>query len=447
MLFTRGVRAGGVSTSRTSRNQFLSSWVFMLMLAIPVICALATSAHAQYGSLPVGQVTNVTAEGCPTSQWYPGTSCFSATLTGCANISDLSFTFGYLNPTTQTANGTIVFFNGSDGTEPAGDSTGVVPGETQYVTDYLTAGYQIVQVAWSASWEQALFPWPLSTQPLGNVQAAACRPATFLNYVFNSINLYQGVLNGNGTLRADPNAGMCAQGASAGSAQIAYSLSYYGPPAGTPWWIDNVELISGPVLSDIEQGCMQPGPTNPTKICPPDQHGNPQYGCRLGTGSYWSLFPTYLTGPNHGVGGWTDDTSCANGSNTSTQSNNKWLAQSIVDQSQGATPTFNFSSTAMSAWLCRSVQNQQTAQNCATNYVKYDNYCPNNSSPQGQIFYSQIGQSNSPPSYNVYAVDNCYGPEGATSSAAYVTALPITGGYQDGYDAVKLDMIAACKHP
>jgi len=94
----------------------------------------------------------------------------------------------------------------------------------------------------------------------------------------------------------------------------------------------------------------------------------------------------------------------------------------------------------MSAWLCRSVANQQSAQNCSTNYVHYDNYCPNNSSPQGQIFYAQVA-AGSPQFYNVYAVDSCAGPEGATSSAASVTALPVNGGYQDGYDAVKYDMI------
>ncbi len=234
--------------------------------------------------------------------------CFSATLTGCASDDNNNFTFGYLSPTAGTVNGTIVFFNGSDGTDPAGDSTGNTPGETQYVSDYLAAGYQVVQVAWSFAWEQTLFGWPVGLKSFGNVQAGACRPATFLNYVFNSANLYQGVYKNNG------NAGMCAQGASAGSAQIAYSLAYYGVPAPAQWWIDNVELISGPVLSDIEQGCMQPPPTNPTTICPLNpETGLPQFGCQLGTGSSWSLYPTYLAGPNHGVGGWTDDNSCANG--------------------------------------------------------------------------------------------------------------------------------------
>jgi len=45
---------------------------------------------------------------------------------------------------------------------------------------------------------------------------------------------------------------MCALGDSAGSAAVAYSLAYYN--AGS--YFDNVELLSGPVLSDIEQGCQ-----------------------------------------------------------------------------------------------------------------------------------------------------------------------------------------------
>jgi hypothetical protein len=49
-------------------------------LAVIAACFLSTPARSQYGSLPIGQVTSPTAEACPTSQWYPGTTCFSATL-------------------------------------------------------------------------------------------------------------------------------------------------------------------------------------------------------------------------------------------------------------------------------------------------------------------------------------------------------------------------------
>lgn len=417
-----------------------------LTVAIFAFCVAAPkAAQAQYGSLSIGQVINVATSttACPTSNgWFSGINCNTATVTGCINTTDMNFTFGYLlPPSTTTVNGTIVFFNGKAGMDPAGDATGAVPGETQYITDYLTAGYEIVQIAWSQPWQESLIPWPPNVTPAGNVQAGACRPATFLNYVFNNSQMYQLTLNGNGSggIKANPNAGMCAQGASAGSAEVAYSLSYYTAPVSKPvWYIDNTELISGPVLSDIKQGCQQPAPAN-VNICPSGQYGC-QLGPPVGGGNVpWSISPTYLSGANAGVGSWTDDPTCAAGANTSPQSNSLWLAQSIVDQSTGATPSFSYSHTAMAGWLCRSLANPQTQQACSTDYLHNENNCPNNSSPQGQIFYAQVTPT--PSSFNLYAVDNCGGPEGATSREAWVSALSVPPGYQDGYDAVKYDMI------
>jgi len=130
-------------------------------LAVIALCFLPTPTQAQYGPLPIGQVTSVqsSSTACPiTAGWYQGINCYTATVTGCANVSDDTLTFGYLNPTTQTVNGTIVFFNGSSGTAPAGDATGSTPGETQYIGDYLSAGYQIVQVAWTQPWQESIIP-------------------------------------------------------------------------------------------------------------------------------------------------------------------------------------------------------------------------------------------------------------------------------------------------
>jgi hypothetical protein len=353
---------------------------------------------------------------------------------GCTSMTPMNFNFGYLSPASGTINGVIVFFNGKDGTAPAGDATGSPTEEWEFIHDYIAAGYEAVQVAWGFAWQEYYYPWPGGGgASLANVQAGACRPATFMNYVFN--NIYLPITQGTS---GNPRAGMCAQGASAGSAQVAYSLAYYAPPSGGQWWIDNVELISGPVLSDIAQGCVQPPPTNPTVIC-----GSGQWGCRLGMGgSSWSLYPTYLGGPNQSVGVWTNNATCAMGQNTTQTSYNLWLAQSIVDQpavSGGVAPVFSYPNTAMGGWLCRSLQHQQS--NCTgTNYNAQ--YCPNNSSPQGEIFQYQVSL-NSPANYNVYAVDQCNGPEGAADTNSYVLALqlPNNGGSQDGYDAIKYDMI------
>lgn len=126
---------------------------------------------------------------------------------------------------------------------------------------------------------------------------------------------------------------------------------------------------------------------------------------------------------------------------TTQTSYNLWLAQSIVDRptvSGGVNPAFSYPNTAMGGWLCRSVSNPQNI-NCTTNFNAQ--YCPNNSSPQGEIFQYQVSL-NSPSNYNVYAVDNCNGPEGASDINSKVLAL----NNLDGYDAVKLDMEAACTH-
>ncbi|MFZ0322307.1 MAG: hypothetical protein WAL56_24480 [Candidatus Sulfotelmatobacter sp.] len=401
-------------------------------LAVIACCLFSTLAQAQYGSLPIGQVTPPTAQSCNGSGWYPGINCYSATITGCTNTTTMNFNFGYLSPSTAKTNGVIVFFNGKDGTDPVGDATGSSTGEWQFIKDYLSAGYEVVQVAWGFAWQQYFSPWPGGSSPsIANVQAGACRPATFMNYVFN--NIYLPITKGT---NGNPNAGMCAQGASAGSAQVAYSLAYYAPPTNGQWWIDNVELISGPVLSDIAQGCMQPQPQK-TVIC-----GSNQWGCRLGTGgSYWSLYPTYLAGPNQSVGAWTNNGTCAMGNNTTQSSYTLWLVQSIVDQpaaSGGVAPVFSYPHTAMGGWLCRTVYNPQNID-CTTNFNAQ--YCPNNSSPQGQIFQYQVSLG-SPANYNVYAVDSCNGPEGAADPNSTVLAL----NNLDGYDAVKQDMEAACTH-
>jgi hypothetical protein len=214
-------------------------------------------------------------------------------------------------------------------------------------------------------------------------------------------NIYTTAVGGDSNHPANATAGMCAQGFSAGSAAVAYSLAYYGAV------LDNVELISGPVLSDIEQGCEVPLPPTLTLVCPPGQAG-----CNLGPGgSDWTASPSFVEMDLGFLRSWTNDSSCVNTSATSPTSNAAWLAQSIVDQStggagQGAVPTFTYS-TAMTAWLCRSLQNPSSICN-GSDYM----HCPNNSASQGEIFYSQITSANAPPHYKIYAVDLCNGPEG-----------------------------------
>lgn len=149
-------------TRRSRLKRFLSSpstvnlttRLLLTVMFVAVICCLLTiRAEAQYGSLAIGQVTSVTAESCPGSGWYPGMTCSSALITGCTTTTPMNFDYGYLPPASGTPKGVIVFFNGKDGTTPSGDATGSASGEWEYIADYLVAGYEVVQIRWSAAWQ------------------------------------------------------------------------------------------------------------------------------------------------------------------------------------------------------------------------------------------------------------------------------------------------------
>jgi hypothetical protein len=188
MLSTRSYRLG---PSRTHASTFdvVARVLAGATLAVVVLTLLSSPARAQYGSLAIGEVTGVTPlQSCPGSDWYPGLNCSSASITGCTNTTTMPFNFGYLAPSSGTINGVIVFFNGKDGTDPEGDATSNATGEWSFIQSYLAANYEVVQVAWSFAWQQYYSPWPGGSSPsIANVQAGACRSATFINYVFNNI--------------------------------------------------------------------------------------------------------------------------------------------------------------------------------------------------------------------------------------------------------------------
>jgi hypothetical protein len=391
----------------------------MALVALLILAAPAPAHAGSGGSLSLGSVTNQNAAACSGDEWISYSShgttynmtCASATLSGCPNVQDADFTYGQLIPS-GTVNGVIVFLDGGGGTTAAFETD-----EYNMLQYYFSQGYGVVQIAWNSDWEQT---------PDANIQNAACRPATFLNYVYN--NIYQPLTQGR---HGNSSAGMCAQGFSAGSAAIAYALSYYG--AGE--FLDNVELLAGPVLSDVKQGCEVP-PASPVTVCP-----NGQYGCRLGDDKPWTFSPGYVPYDSGLVRSWTNDNSCQGSIRTSGESNADWLAQSIVDENTGAAPTFNYANTSMSGWLCRSLRN--LASDCATNPNDYQN-CPNNSSTQGQLFYKNITRDIAPPVFNVYSVDGCYGPEGVSEGT--VDALAVRGQAPLAEVAIENDMTAQCFH-
>jgi hypothetical protein len=312
-------------------------------------------------------------------------------------------------PNTPVAKGTIIMFIGDGGVQSA------LSGTSLFADAYFKAGYEIVEFVWNDDWEYTTDPIPSGTY--GNILDAACRPATFLNYVYN--NLFLGPINN----QQNPSTRFCAHATSAGSAAVAYSLAYYG--AGS--MLDNVEMISGPVFSDIKQGCEVPAPQQNVTICPAGQPG-----CQLGVGgSSWTLSPSYL-GVASQVGLWTGDTTCRGSAMTSAASNASWLGQSIVNQSTGGqgqppVPTFSYPGTAISAWLCRSVLGGFGQAN--------------NSSPQGQLFYAQVGTNQTQVPYAIYAVDNCHYSEEVGPGNVPGYQYGIFGGTVNGLTAVPDDMV------
>jgi len=339
--------------------------------------------------------------------------CHSATVTNCPSVSDLSFTYSYDTP--ASPKGTIVFLSGAGGTDDNGDQ-----GPAGF---YFANGYEVIQIEWADDWEYTGGNDTNTTT--ANVRLAACRGATLLNFIFNTNNttLYSG-------------GGRCAEGSSAGSGAIAYALTFYG--AGS--YLDAVEMKSGPPIADFKQGCEEPQAPEVT-IC--GQNNGNQFGCQLGGTQPWMLSPTY-TGAASGVRNWTGDSTCAvPGTITSGASDAAWLQESIVNDGTGS-PTYSYPKTAMTAWLCQNLFEGNTCVGGQGGTPQ--DFCPNNSTSQGQIYYAKLtSDPNNLPqaSYNIYAVQNCDGPEGVAGTDPTVAAL----GGENGTVAIENDMLTQCvKH-
>jgi hypothetical protein len=344
------------------------------ILMATVFAASLAPAQAQRAPLPLGTVTDVSQiSACPDEGFFPGMSCFHAQMS-CPNTDEIGFTYGY-EDTAGKANGTIVLLEGGSGTSAVGGQ--------RYARQYLDNGFRVVQMAWDTAWELA------SHTASTSIKNAGCRPATFLNYISQ-------------TLYSD--GGMCAQGDSAGAGALGYALAWYGAGA----LLDNVELLSGPVFGDIEQGCMVPNAPVST-VCPPGQ-----YGC---DGAPWPDSPSYVGGNIHAIDEWTEEATCNDGQTTTKAANLRWKAMSIVDGTEN--PSFSYPQTAMAGWLCSNVDTQQ-----------------NNSAAQGEFFFDQFTSSQQTAGYSLTRIDNCNGAEGVNDGTT-------PQGVQ-GLTAISLDMVSAC---
>jgi hypothetical protein len=211
----------------------LCNFLQTVLLLFPLY---APSAAAQVG---LGAVTNVTQTACAPlytqSNVYPNsfrnfdtsmTNCYTATLSGCPNgVVDLNFVFGYAPPTAGTTPaGTIVMLSG-DG----GENAAIGPFFPKYVQAYENNGYQVVEVAWGPipfsgiPWEVAN-PGSPSTSP--SILNAACRPATFLNWVRNgNSGVGNGIWNQCQGKPGCSNGGMCVHANSGGAGAVGYALT------------------------------------------------------------------------------------------------------------------------------------------------------------------------------------------------------------------------------
>jgi hypothetical protein len=332
--------------------------------------------HAQRAPLPLGTINKAAISrlaSCPAG-FYPGMSCFRGVVENCPGTVNLGFTYGYENPA-QEKLGTVVFLPGGGGTNPYNN-----PG---YAPKYLQNGYQVVYLAWDTSWEFT------SVGSGTSIKNAACRPATFLSYI------YQDVYS---------RGAMCAQGLSAGSAAVGYALAWYGAAS----FLDNVELLSGPVFSDVRQGCIVPN-APVMNVC-----ANAEFGC---DGAPWPDSPSYVGNDIALVARWSGQPSCNAGSPTTPSANFAWKLMSIVDGTSN--PSFEYPQTSMAGWLCSDIDSVQ-----------------NNSAAQGDLFYQQFTSFQQTAGFSVVRIDHCAGAEGVSQGT--------TPQGQTGLVAISNHMISAC---
>ena len=296
------------------------------------------------GAQTLGSISQVrTLPSCP-SGFAPGSQCTSVVVS-CPSTTDIQAIYGVQQ--VSGAKGTVVLLSGTFGTSPF---------QGPALSNYPAAGYSVVNLQWASPWEDTGMP----QKSIGN---AACRPATIMSYLLNTVFT---------------NGAKCALGFSGGSGALGYALAWYGADT----YLDKVQLESGPVFSDIEQGCMVPNPP-PVTVCPPGQ-----FGCQPG-----DTFSAPLTYPSNDadiIRQVTADNTCGGASTTSSTSNTDWKSMSILD---GTTKrNFIYPKTSISGWEC-------------------DNGL-NNSASEANLWFQQFTNSSQAASLLIVPVSSCTGAEG-----------------------------------
>jgi len=228
--------------------------------------------------MPLGTVSTpalLTVTGMPNGTCPPGLNfdssmtCWSANVS-CPNTDQIGVVYG-VSPPTLPLNGTIVMLPGDGGVQlPDSFEDYIQP--TGTFQGYLGNQYQVIEVIWG-TWNPNPVPpatgftgddWEYTNTAGGsnalNILAAACRPATFLNWVRNGNSGVGGGIWAGGIAGETGTPGMCAHGNSGGAGALGYALSWYnagagGAPTSGGGYLDKVVMENGPVFSDIRQGC------------------------------------------------------------------------------------------------------------------------------------------------------------------------------------------------
>lgn len=190
---------------------------------------------------PLGAISNFAPETsiCPSAPdgTLGNASCYSMTVS-CDDVANVP---AYLKVNTPSANppkGTVLFIVGSGGANLY---------DTQYshgsttVGNILSAGYTTVQISFGMPFDGGA-PNGWLAGP-GGVRRLACRFATVANW----INSNPALINPN-TTSTTP---FCATGNAEGAGAIGYAVSEYGLNA----IFKMIELTSGPVMTELDQGC------------------------------------------------------------------------------------------------------------------------------------------------------------------------------------------------
>ena len=321
----------------------------LIAIALLALFALCVGSVAQNNPLPMGSVSHVSSVTC--TSLFGSSVCYHATVS-CPNTANIGVMWGIRG---SGRKGTVVFLGGAGGTIPYGNT---------FYSQYAEADLASIEVAWDSDWELAGPPYA------ANILNAACRPATLINYLHPQIT-------------QEP---FCAQGASGGAAQLAYSLSWYG--LGSE--LTNVELLSGPVFSNIADGCRVPTSPSTVRIVPTN-------------GETWSDQIGYYAEAKS-LTLWTGS-QCLPPNGSSRAEEEDWNEQSTVQP--GA--TLNFPKTNVSGWVCNNGLNP--------------------SAGQSYLFFSQLGTP-----YSLTAITNCNGAEDVTSG---FTPQGVSGQIAIGNDMVK----------